>query len=191
MSSSEPIHSPVGNGGTRAITDEDLIGSHVVFYRAILGRPVELLGQTVLNREYYEKDLGVNVPRYMEDYRQHMRYITSYTDLVRKIKSDDYKQTASAEQKLADGRLFMSYDIHAAVWHPKRREVLMLDVAIGDKMFQRMYGSAIGHRADEIRALVKRFCEIPRRQFKKRPLNFTHMPLVAEDMDVKPSLGKK
>lgn len=165
-----------------AVTDEDLIGADVVFYRAVLGRPVELLGCSRISKEYYETNIGVNIPRYMDDYRRHMRYITSYTDLLRKIKSDEYKQTASPEQKLADGHLYLSYHIHAAVWHRKRRQVIMMDLAIGDKMFRRMYGDAIGHREDEIREVVKLFCQIPTRKFIERPLDFTQMPLVRDDI---------
>jgi len=170
-----------GGGGGAKFTDADFYGTKVAFYRAIKGRPVEFFGLMLVDEDSYARDL-LKIERAMDDYERALRYSTDYTDLIQRIRSKEISSQKTAEEKLETGNHYMSYALHAAVYNPRTCEVTMMDFAIGERMFNMMYGPALGNRVAEIKDAVVAYCEQTKRRIVE---NNPTLPTVMTAEDIK------
>ena len=111
------IQEYLGGGGAKMhFTIEDLMGTHLVFWRAIEGRPVELI-ETLHVPHTRAKALayvGKHYRQLLADYDRIMYYIPTYMDLEKQ-----YRETSTHAILTS----MVSYSLHCAIVDPTTRTI--------------------------------------------------------------------
>lgn len=105
-------------------TMEDLCGKDIVYYRAIVGRPPEIL--SVLQCPCTTKEIPLflrnDVRRVSRFHDSIQRYIPEVQDLQKYMKTAIHNRTTKRKSKL-----LLSYYPHIAVYDPKNKRVVTLN----------------------------------------------------------------
>jgi hypothetical protein len=104
----------------------NLRGKYIVWYRAIVGRPVEIVGLMEMPKKTDEacKFFNKVVLPHDDKYEMKTEFIPQYKDL--KEKKNKTKE---------EFELFKSYSVHMAIYDAKQKKVLTIHYGVFDEMF--------------------------------------------------------
>ena len=109
----------------------DLKGKHIVWWRAILRRPLEVVGTMEMPKKAEEVDKffrGAVLP-HDDKFEVKTNFIPEYMDLKKNIMKD-YKNVS-----IQDRELYKSYMVHMGVYDSKKKQVLTIHYGVFGEMF--------------------------------------------------------
>jgi hypothetical protein len=121
-------------GGGLTIKDTDLIdlkGKYIVWWRAIKGRPVEVVSTMQMPRKSAEvaRFFKEAVLPHDDKFEVKTNFIPEYMDLKKKMLTN-YKAVRKDEREL-----YKSYMVHMGIYNAKTKEVLTIHYGVFDEMF--------------------------------------------------------
>ena len=155
------IHS--GGGMSQPITPPDLInlkGKHIVWWRAIKGRPVEIVGRMAMPRksEDVERFFNDHVLPHDDKFDMKTNFIPEYAD-IKKKKMENWRAVTKEEHEL-----YQSYMVHMAIYHPRKKQVLTIHYGIYAEIFNEELFIQEGtqertqERTQEVKDAILKYC---------------------------------
>jgi len=131
----------VGGYGSKAV---DVLGMHIVYWRAIIGRPVEVFGRLIVPKDEeiakaYLKDTYQIVQHQHKDI---LRYIPEYNDLVAADRNRHLMKRA---------RKIESYNMYEALFDPNTKEIYTVHFRLSKPFFNHEY---VASREAEVKAAI-------------------------------------
>jgi len=148
------------------IAPESLGGTYLVYYRAIHGRPAEVLTWRILPENPTElvRNVRYYVPNRCDSHVYTvLPYIPEYRDMEARYK----KGSAEGPDKLAEYmqdrllRRMATYEMQAAVYDPIAKRVITMNLATPRAFFRELYADLYNDRLEEAHdAIVAHFAEL-------------------------------
>ena len=143
-----------GEGGMLPVTVEgiDLKGKHIVWWRAILRRPVEVVGTMEMPKKAEEVDKFFReaVLPHDDKFEVKTNFIPEYMDLKKNIMKD-YKNVS-----IQDRELYKSYMVHMGVYDSKKKQVLTIHYGVFGEMFNEELFDP--NRTSEVQETIMKHC---------------------------------
>jgi hypothetical protein len=148
------------------IVPESLGGTYLVYYRAIHGRPAEVLTWRILPQNPTE--LTRNVRYYVPNRcGSHIYTVLPYIPEYRDMEARYKKGSAEGPDKLSEymqdrlSRRMASYEMQAAVYDPIAKRVITMNLATPRAFFRELYADLYNDRLEEAHAaIVSHFAEL-------------------------------
>ena len=151
---------------TSKIVPESLGGTYLVYYRAIHGRPAEVLTWRVLPENATElvRNVRYYVPNRCDSHVYTvLPYIPEYRDMEERYKKGVAEGPDQLPEYMQDrlSRRMASYEMHAAVYDPSTKRVITMNLATPRVFFRELYPELYADRLEEAHdAIVAHFAEL-------------------------------
>jgi len=148
------------------IVPESLGGTYLVYYRAIHGRPAEVLTWRILPENPIELTRNVRyyVPNRCDSHVYTvLPYIPEYRDMEARYKKGIAEGPDQLSEYMQDrlSRRMASYEMHAAVYDPAAKRVITMNLATPRVFFRELYPELYAERLEEAHdAIVAHFAEL-------------------------------
>ena len=151
---------------TSKIVPESLGRTYLVYYRAIHGRPAEVLTWRVLPENATElvRNVRYYVPNSCDSHVYTvLPYIPEYRDMEERYKKGVAEGPDELSEYMQDrlSRRMASYEMHAAVYDPVAKRVITMNLATPRVFFRELYPDLYNDRLEEAHdAIVAHFAEL-------------------------------